>query len=121
MINSDIDKRKPVWAALSEFYLDTELMDEDHKRIAQVFRNSGFDLQAIKDMDTYEVFPLLQPNLLSVAGEWGMFDQEWLFSECQKNFKKRNSWFYQIKTKFYNNRFYWMRKDHWDKIELLSK
>ena len=38
---TEIDRRKPVWAALSELWLDTELTDDDLHRIADVMKRSG--------------------------------------------------------------------------------
>ena len=34
MIDEEIERRKPVWAALSDLWLDTELTEDDLQRIA---------------------------------------------------------------------------------------
>lgn len=114
---SEIEIRKKIWVELSEFYLDTELQQRDFDGIAETFNNSGLTLQEIKKIDLYEVFPLLQHNLLSVAGEWAGFDPDWLFENCERFYKKRNNWFHQLKCRFLNLWFYWMRKEYWLKIE----
>ena len=62
-----MENRKQIWIALSEFYLDTELTSDDFDRITSIFFNSGFQLIDIKEIDLLEVFPVLQPNLLSAA------------------------------------------------------
>jgi hypothetical protein len=39
--DAEIERRKPVWAALSELWLDTELAEDDLRRIAGVMEASG--------------------------------------------------------------------------------
>ncbi|MBC7919695.1 MAG: hypothetical protein H7Z75_01250 [Ferruginibacter sp.] len=111
------EKRIPVWHALSEFYLDTELDDGDFDRIAAVLMKSGFTLEEAKQIDLYEVFPLLQPNLLSVAGEWTGFDEKWLNENCEKLYGRRNSRFFRGRCVLWNKFFYWMRRRYWEQIE----
>lgn len=118
-MTQDIIIRQQIWLSLSEFYLDIELTDDDIKRIAGVFYLSGFELDAIKEIDIYEVFPVVQTNLFSAAGSWAGFDNEWLFSECEKRYKKRQNWFHRNVTAFWNRLFYWMRKDYWNKVDYI--
>ena len=112
-----IEKRERIWLALSEFYLDTELTNDDFDRIASEFRNSGLSLSEIKEIDLMEVFSLLQINLLSVAGAWAGFDKKWLYTECAKNYNRRKSLAHRLKCMFWNLFFYWMRKEYWNQIE----
>lgn len=111
------EQRKLIWIALSELYLDTELFANDFDRLAEVFKKSGFGLDEIQTIDLYEVFPVLQPNLLSVAGEWVGFDEEWLVAECQKRLDKRSNPIYRLRCKFFNWKYYWMRKEYWQELE----
>lgn len=111
--------RIEIWEALSEFYLDTELTKEDFERISYVFVKSDLRLSEIKKIDLFEVFPLLQTNLLSVAGVWDRFDQPWLIENCTKNYLKRNKRLHKLNCKLCNLLFYWMRKDYWVEIEKL--
>ena len=117
----NIDTRKLIWITLSEFYLDTELTQEDLDRIAKIFARSGLGLQEIKDIDRFEVFPLLQKNLLSAAGLWAGFDEKWLIEGCERGYRKRENTFYKINCIFWHKLFYWMRKDYWKAIELIQK
>jgi hypothetical protein len=39
---TEIERRKPVWAALSELWLDAELDEDDLQRIAGVMKRSGY-------------------------------------------------------------------------------
>lgn len=112
-----IEQRKLIWIALSELYLDTELSNQDFDRLAEVFKKSVFTLDEIRSIDVFEVFPVLQPNLLSVAGEWAGFDKDWLFAECQKRRSKRKNLIHRIRCRFFNRMYYWMRRDYWQELE----
>jgi hypothetical protein len=72
---AELARRKPVWLALSEFYLDTELQPADFRRIRAIFDQSGYSAQEIRQIDYEEVGPVLYGNLLSMAGEWAGFDE----------------------------------------------
>ena len=114
---TEIEKRKSLWIVLSEFYVDTELNNDDLERIANLFIDSGFSIEEIKNIDLYEVFPLLQNNLLSPAGTWAGFDEVWLSDSCERLYRKRNNWFYRRRIRFKNRLFYWMRKRYWEQLE----
>src|SRR5262249_26873070 len=87
---AEIDRRKPVWAALSELWLDTELTEDDLQRIAGVLRASGHPIGVLWEIYLYEVAPVVFLNLLTVAGEWAGFDREWLFAEATKRARRRS-------------------------------
>ncbi len=115
--SEQLETRKKIWIELSEFYLDIELTSEDFDRISKTFLESGIELSEIKRIDLIEVFPLLQLNLLSAAGEWAGFDEEWLIAECTKKYNRRKNIIYILNCKFWNIFFYWMRRDYWNQIE----
>ncbi len=87
---SEIERRKLVWAALSELWLDTELADDDLRRIAGAMRDSGYGLGELREIYLFEVAPVVFANLFTVAGEWAGFDQDWLFAEAARRAGKRN-------------------------------
>ena len=87
---AEIERRKPVWAALSELWLDTELEDEDLRRIAGVMSQSGYSVDELREIYLFEVAPVVSPNLLSVAGEWAGFDEGWLFAEVARQARRRS-------------------------------
>jgi len=64
----------PVWEALSDFFLDTELQEADYQRIASVLTCSSYTIAEIEEILRYEVYPALRWNLLAIAGEWAGFD-----------------------------------------------
>lgn len=114
---TELQSRLPVWKALSGFYLDTELWKTDYQYIYKTLANSGKSLKELKEIDLYEVFPTLQGNLDSVAGEWAGFDEKWMEKKCIKNYKRKSNPFFRIIVKFRNRNSYSMRKRHWKVIE----
>ncbi|TPN82316.1 DUF7079 family protein [Aquimarina algicola] len=112
----NIKERKPIWIVLSEFYLDTELQEHDFRYIAKIIINSPYSLEKVKEINVFEVFPVLQSNLLSVAGEWAGFNEEWLITEILSSLQNRNKLQeLNIKAQFKIHK--WMQKDYWEKIE----
>jgi hypothetical protein len=88
--DAEIERRKPVWAALSELWLDTELEEGDLRRIAGVMKASGYPIGVLRDIYVYEIAPVVFGNLLTVAGEWAGFDHEWLFAEATRRARGRS-------------------------------
>ena len=116
----EIEERKIIWTALSEFYIDTELNDDDLARLSKIFYNSKLDLNTIKEIDLYEVFPLLKWNLYTPAPSWSGFDQPWLNDNCERMYNRRNNWLHRIICKAWNKTLSVAnRSRYWDKIELL--
>ncbi len=100
--------RTPVWEALAEFWLDTELTDSDFDHIARVIAASPYSLAEARAIHDYEVAPALSANLMSVAGEWAGFDSEWLHARCRQQAALRRSWWYRavIRVRFPLFRFF---------------
>ena len=90
--DAEFERRKPLWTAFSEFWLDTELADDDLQRIAQTAAGSGYTIAELRDIYLYEVAPVVSPNLLTVAGEWSGFDEHWLHAEARKHAEHRSLW-----------------------------
>ena len=84
-----IQKRRSVWVALSELWLDTELSAEDLERIARVLAGSDLTIAQLRQVYLVEVAPVVSTNLLTVAGEWAGFDEEWLCSQILRNLRDR--------------------------------
>lgn len=79
-IHTDLETRRPVWNAISDLFLDTEIDESMLKHIAAVCRTSPYSWEECEEILWGEVYPVCIPNLLTVAGEWGYFDPEWLES-----------------------------------------
>ena len=71
----ELEVRRPLWAALSDLYLDTE---PDWERVAVLCATSPFEISALRRILFDEVHPVVHLNLWSTAGVWDGFDQEWL-------------------------------------------
>lgn len=89
MTPEQLEQRRPVWRALSELWLDTELRETDRMRLAEVLANSAFDERELRAIHEGEVAPALAANLDSVAGEWGGFDPKWLEERCAEAAERR--------------------------------
>ena len=116
-----MEKRKEIWIAISSFYLDTELQESDYLEITKIFKLSKLSIDELKAIDTYEVFPALQINMESITGEWTGFNEEWLIEICTKNYKRSKHKIFRFITNIRNKRRYWMRKEHWEKVEKLMR
>jgi len=76
--------RVQVWDALSELFLDSERNDEEQLCLAEVIADSPFSFEELAHILFFEVVPVCGPNLFSMAGEWSMFDPDWLIEKCLK-------------------------------------
>lgn len=112
----DIAQRRPVWIALSDFYLDTELQAADFNYTAKVILKSPYSLEDVKKIDKYELFPLLYSNLLSVAGVWAGFEETWLEEQVIARLKKKTKLDDLMVDTTYAI-FKWMYDDYWKKLE----
>jgi hypothetical protein len=73
-----LESCRPVWLALSELFLDTELQEDALRRIARTLAASGHGLSELERVLWAEVAPVVGWNLLGVAGVWDGFDPVWL-------------------------------------------
>ncbi len=71
------DARIPVWSALAELYLDTDVT-QSYDHVVRTLAASPYPLETLHEILMYEVHPAVYPNLISVAGEWAGFDEVWL-------------------------------------------
>jgi hypothetical protein len=89
--------REDVWLALSELWLDTELMATDLRHISARLRNSGLSRDELQAIWLYEVAPLLWLNHWAVAGVWDGFEPQWLLAGCRRN--QHASWWHRLKCR----------------------
>ena len=107
--SSVIEERLPVWEALSDFFLDTELDEADYRRIADVLASSPYSLSDTEEILRHEVYPVLIWNLRSVAGEWAGFDRDWLRESIEPRLNKRPKFRLPLVQ-------WWMVRDHWARV-----
>jgi hypothetical protein len=124
LTEKELETRKIIWTELSDFYLDTELSDEDLIRKGIVFRESGLTIEEIKEINYYEVGPQLIENKRSVAGVWEGFNQEGLHNVLEiltRTERKRPKNVFQKLDDYIDRKsldFYTLR--YFDKIEYLG-
>ena len=71
-----INQRKPLWLALSDLFLDTELEEFTLTHIAKTMKESGYSLKEINAILMLEVFPVCISNLYPLpGGVWSGFDE----------------------------------------------
>lgn len=88
-IHSSLSRRRPVWSALSELFLDTEVRPSI-AYAALACLESGYDGDELEHIWVHEVSPVLRANMFSSAGVWTGFDEEWLERAI---LARRTSWF----------------------------
>jgi hypothetical protein len=77
-VPEDLARRRPVWEALSDLFLDTELTEAFYRFIARKVVESGYNPEEIRNILWDEVFPVIEFNLRHPAGVWDGFRVEWL-------------------------------------------
>lgn len=115
MNDSHLIQKKPVWQALSAFYLDADLGDDEFEAIFQRLASSGFSLKELEFINLTEVAPVLQSNLRSVAGEWTAFDQEWLSAAITKRLN-RPVWYLAFTNMLFRSSRKSLTAAYWERV-----
>jgi len=63
----NLERRAPVWEALSELFVGKELQDYDYAGIAKTLRLSGYSLEELEKVLREEVAPVFRSNLSALA------------------------------------------------------
>ncbi len=124
MLNDlQIRQRLPLWTALSELWLDTELSPADLERIARVMAESGLSIEQLHHVFSVEVAPVVSQNLLIATGEWTGFDEDWLRSQIVHHLQDRSlrsrlrRWFRPARQAMF-----FATENHWTRlVELVQK
>ena len=74
----ELERRRPVWEAISAIFLDTEIDDAWREQIVNTLHSSGYTESELDRILWAELCPVLHVNLLSVAGEWAGFDMDYV-------------------------------------------
>jgi hypothetical protein len=121
----NVDTRKQLWEAFSDFWLDNELQDFHFKNTVDLMTSCGYTLEKIESIFFYEVAPAVYNNLYTLpGGVWSIFDEDYLFSEIVKNIEKQDrNTFYRCWVKSRLGKFVMtkMVQDDWKKIIELYK
>lgn len=89
LLPATLAARRPVWLAMSDLWLDTELDDAALASIARVLAASPYALDELHAIHLHEVAPALHGNLASVAGEWAGFDAQLVEARCSAHALRR--------------------------------
>jgi hypothetical protein len=84
----EVERRLPLWRALANFYLDTET-DMCTAAAVDAATKSNFSSAEVEAILRWEVRPALYTNLLSVAGVWSGWDEEWLRNQMTASIGRR--------------------------------
>lgn len=76
MSTAEFEARLPVWTALANLFLDTTHSPDIRRGLAADLLASGFEIEQIEEVLRHEVAPVFGGNLLSLTGEWVLWDQE---------------------------------------------
>ena len=87
--DAELRIRRPLWVAMSELWLDSELQDRDLDHIARALRDSGYDRATLERILVEEVAPVVYLNLYVAAGNWTGFDPDWLCAEILSGLRRR--------------------------------
>jgi hypothetical protein len=74
-------QEKQAYTILSELFLDTEHTQLELNHLTSSLRPLGIPVLTLEHVLRYDLFPILSPNLLSIAGEWQGFDEDWLLQQ----------------------------------------
>lgn len=79
-----------VWKSMADHFLDTETR-HDIPHTALLCLRAGLSVEEAHAVWLREVSPVVGANLLSVAGEWAAWDEEWLVGEVRTRALRRRS------------------------------
>jgi hypothetical protein len=85
---AEIERRIPLWTALSDLYLDTWMACFVPNVVAAA-KDGGFSIDEVDHILRWEVRPALYLNYLNVAGEWAGWPSDWLKDRITATMKKR--------------------------------
>lgn len=114
-----IEKRKPLWQAFSDLWLDNELQEFEIDHIVNLMKQSDYDFNELESIFYNEVAPAVYKNTFSMTGEWAGFEAEQLFQSIIENIKKQESNFiYKFWVKSFAGKYLMtkMVEDDWNKI-----
>ncbi|MGV3709414.1 MAG: DUF7079 family protein [Gemmatimonas sp.] len=85
-------ERVAVWIVLAQLYLDTAHDELDLQRIARELARSPFSVAELREIEVWEVAPVVLWNVMIPAGVWDAFDSAWLAAECGRRARRRSWW-----------------------------
>lgn len=68
--DADLARKRPVWHAMAELFLDTEMDEAYCRSIAARLAASGYSVDDLRTIMDEDVAPAFATNLMDVAGAW---------------------------------------------------
>ena len=113
---AEIERRLPVWSAMSDLWLDTEIQDHHRHHIAQCLIDGDFTWEEAEEIILYEVAPAVYANMFLVAGEWAYFDEDWLKERiCRLCRRPWHRWWVRFRQKSMMH----LATEDWPKVKIL--
>lgn len=86
----DVDRRLPVWQAMSKLFVDGEAGEERQRQIAHVLKESGYGHGELCEIYEREVAPVCYSNLFNMS-EWEQVDSEWLRAAIIDHLRRKSA------------------------------
>ncbi len=117
----NLERRAPVWEALSELFVGKELQDYDYAGIAKALRASGYSLDELERALREEVAPVFRINLSPLAiPEMEGWAQEAVVKEIQAYLKRERTGLSRMLTRLTASRILpSVAADRWRRIRSL--
>jgi hypothetical protein len=110
------DERLPVWRELAALYLDTEHDDAGLRYIAGVLAASPYSVAELREIELWEVAPVVWSNLIVPAGAWQGFDQRWLAAACARQAGRRSVALRLAVPLGFRRFVRWATNDYWQRL-----
>jgi hypothetical protein len=85
-------EEKRVCLTLARLFRDAEVTDENVGSMAGSLSDVDLSVATMDHILRNDIFPILYTNIISVAGVWTKFDNDWLLSQVAHNRKFRKGW-----------------------------
>jgi hypothetical protein len=108
---AELIDRRPVWAALSELFLDTDTALLE-RAIAAELAASPYNISEVESILIHEVYPVCVWNVFS--WEWAGFAPEWLEERILKKRGAPSRLFYRAWSPI--SRVAWLRRPLWRRV-----
>jgi hypothetical protein len=111
----DLARRRWVWQALSDLFLDEQVSDDTLRHIARVAAECGYSDEELDAIYRHEVAPAVAFNAFDPAGTWGYFDTVWL----ERRILARRGLWYWFNRLLVAPLPVWLLRDDWRWVKCL--
>jgi len=119
LTESDLRARAPVWRQLARLYLDTEHDDQDLEHMARELAASPYSVDQLREIEVWEVAPVVGMNAFAMVGAWDGFDEDWLQQQCEKRARRRSLLLRFAAPLGFRRFVRWATGDYWRRLAAL--